>query len=209
MTKAIIFLLAILISIGVTGQNFEGQISYKNVYKSKIPGVSDEQFTSMMGSNLEYFIKDGDYKSIADGTLFQWQLYVNNDNKLYTKMSNTEAVIWNDGAVNADEVIKSEINKNVTEIAGYICDELILTCKSGIQVYYFNSTLSVNAKLFVDHKLGNWYEFLSLSNSLPLRIVIDNEQFYLESTAIAIKNEKLDKSFFDLPPAAQIIKSPY
>jgi len=44
----------------------------------------------MMGSTQEYLIKGGDYKSIANGTLVQWQLFINKDNKLYNKMSNSE-----------------------------------------------------------------------------------------------------------------------
>ena len=93
----------------------------------------------MMGTTQEYLIKDGNYKSSANGTFFQWQLYINKDNKLYNKMSNSPTIFWNDGSVNPDEVIKAEINQGVIEILGYQCDELILTCKSGIQKYYFSS----------------------------------------------------------------------
>ena len=122
-----------------SGQNFEGKITYKNEYKSKIPNVPNEQFASMMGTTWEYYIKEGNFKTTTDGTFFQWQLYINKDNKLYNKMSNSAAVLWNDGSVNPDEVIKSELNKGVITILGYQCDELILTCKSGVQKYYFNS----------------------------------------------------------------------
>src|SRR5262249_10946839 len=152
MTKTITFLLVTLFAITSFGQNFEGKIIYKNTYKSKMPNVTDEQFTTMMGSTQEYFIKNGDYKSLANGSFFQWQLYVNKDNKLYSKMANSEALFWNDGATNPDEVLKAEINKGVIEILGYRCDELILTCKSGTQKYYFSSKLSADAKLFINHK---------------------------------------------------------
>ncbi len=209
MTKTITFLLATLFAMVSFGQNFEGQIVYKNTYKSKIPNVTDAQFTTMMGSTQEYLIKDGDYKSLANGSMFHWQLYINKDNKLYSKMANNETLLWNDGATNPDEILKTEVNRAVTEILGYKCDELILICKSGTQKYYFNTKLSVDPKLFANHKFGNWYEFVSTSNSLPLKSIVDNNQFYLESEATGIKTMQLDKTLFELPANAKTMKSPY
>lgn len=209
MTKTITFLLATLFAITSFGQTFEGKIVYKNTYKSKMPNVSDEQFTTMMGSTQEYYIKNGDYKSVANGSFFQWQLYVNKENKLYSKMSNSETLLWNDGSTNSDQILKVEVNKNITEILGYKCDEVVLTCKSGTQKYYFNSKLSVDTKLFANHKFGNWYDFLSKSNSLPLKSIVDNGQFTLESLAIEVREIKLDKTFFDLPANSKTMKSPY
>lgn len=209
MKKTATFLFASLFATIAFGQGFEGKIVYKNIYKSKIPNVSDEQFTTMMGSVQEYFIKDGDYKSVANGTFFQWQLYLNKDNKLYNKMANSETLSWIDASKNPDEVLKAEVNKGVAEVLGYQCDELILTCKSGIQKYYFSTKLSVDVKLFTNHKFGNWYYFLTKSNSLPLKSIVDNGQFTLESTATEVKEMKLDKTFFDLPANAKTMKSPY
>lgn len=123
------------------GQNFEGKLVYKTEYKSKMPNVTTDQFTSMMGTTMDYFLKDGNYKSTSNGTFLQWQLYINKDNKLYNKLANSPTILWNDGAENADEVIKAEVNKGVIEILGYKCDELILTCKTGVQKYYFNSKI--------------------------------------------------------------------
>ncbi len=209
MTRTITFLLGSLFAISSCGQTFEGKLVYTNTYKSKMPEMTDEQFTMMMGSTQEYFIKDGDYKSVTNGSFFQWQLYVNQDNKLYNKMSNSETLLWNDGAINPDEILKAEFNKEVTEILGYKCDELILTCKSGTQKYYFNSKLSVNTELFVNHKYGNWYDYLLQSNSLPLKTIFDNEQFTMESVAIEVKEMKLNRTLFELPAGAKIMKSPY
>lgn len=209
MAKTITFLLATLFAITSFAQAFEGKIVYRSTYESKMPNVTDEQFTAMMGSTQEYFIKNGDYKSVSNGSFFQWQLYINKDNKLYNKMANSETLFWNDGATNPDEILNAEVNKGVTEILGYKCDELILTCKSGTQKYYFNTKLSVDPKLFINHKFGNWYGFLSKSSSLPLKSIIDNGQFTLESVATEVKEMKLDKIFFELPADAKTMKSPY
>jgi hypothetical protein len=171
--------------------------------------MTDQQWSSMMGSAQEYLIKGGDYKSIANGTLVQWQHYINKDNKLYNKMSNSETAFWNDASVQGDEILKAEINKGVTEVLGYKCDEVILTCKSGIQKYYFNSKLSVDTKLFANHKFGNWFDYLSKSNSLPLKSIIETAQFTMESVATEVKPMKLDKKTFELPTGIKTEKSPY
>ena len=143
MSKLLVFALITFSTLTVFGQNFEGKITYSNSYKNKNPQMTDQQWLSMMGGTQEYYIKGGNYKSVTNGTLMQWQLYINSENKLYSKMSNSETVFWNDGLTNTDSIISVELNKNVIEILGYKCDELILTCKSGIQKYYFNSTLEI------------------------------------------------------------------
>ncbi len=191
------------------GQDFEGKVIYKNEYTSKIANVTNEQFSSMMGTTQEYLIKGGDYKSSTNGTLFQWQLYINKDNKLYTKMATSPSVLWNDGSVNDDEVVKTEINKGVIEILGFLCDELILTCKSGIQKYYFSSEPKVDPKLFNNHKFGNWSEVMAKTNSLPLKMIIETPQFALECLATEIVPIKLTQKTFELPADSKLEKSPY
>ena len=109
----------LIATLTVFGQSFEGKITYANTYKSKNTKIPDQQWTTMLGSTQEYFIKEGEYKSITNGTFVQWQQYSNKDNKLYTKMANTETLLWNDGSIQGDEVLKVEVNKKVTEILGY------------------------------------------------------------------------------------------
>lgn len=209
--KKLLLVLTIFVFTAITtfGQIFEGKIIYSNTYKSKNPQLSDQQWTSMMGNTQEYLIKGGNYKSIAYGTFFQWQLYINKDNKLYNKMSNSETVFWIDGSVQGDEVLKVEVNKNVTEVLGYKCDEVILTCKSGIQRYYFNSNLAVDTKLYANHKFGNWFDYLSKSNALPLKSIIETAQFTMVSIATDIKSLNLDDKEFELPAGIKTDKSPY
>lgn len=208
--KKLKLLLLLLITFSFAyAQSFEGKVVYKNNYKSKIASVTNEQFNSMMGTTQEFFIKAGNYRSTANGTFFQWQLYSNKDNKLYSKMSNSQAVLWNDGSANTDEVIKAEVNKGVMNILGHQCDELILTCKSGVQKYYYSSRLKVDPKLFEKHKFGNWNEVMSRTSALPLRMIIDNPQFTLESSATEIVPMKLDDKLFELPADSKLEKSPY
>jgi hypothetical protein len=204
--------IVILISLLFTrayGQTFEGKITYNNNYTSKIPNVQDQQFNSMMGTIQEYYIKGGDYKSNSNGTLIQWQLYFNKENRIYNKISSSETILWNDCAINPDSIIRIEINKDVTEILGYMCDEVILYCVSGTQKYFFNHKIAVDISLFKNHLFGNWYDFLKVSKSLPLKSIIENQQFVVVSEAKDIKEINLDGKEFLLPENVKIAKSPY
>ena len=204
-----IFFLLTISGIVCLGQSFEGRVTYETAYKSKIPNVTDALFTEMMGKSQEYNLKDGNYRTTSNGTFLQWQLYVNKDNKLYTKFSNSASILWNDGAVNPDSVLKTEFNKEVIDILGYTCDELILTCTSGIQKYYFNSKLKIDPKPFANHKFGNWYQYLSQSQAVPLKMILDNVQFSVVIVATAIQPQRMDDQLFALPPDAKLEKSPF
>jgi hypothetical protein len=106
-------------------------------------------------------------------------------------------------------VLKSELNKNVIEVLGNQCDELVLTCKTGVQKYYFSAKYKLDPALFQNHKFGNFYEYVSKSKALPLRIVIDNAQFAMDATASSIEAQKISDEIFVLPANATLEKSPY
>lgn len=84
-----------------------------------------------------------------------------------------------------------------------------MICRSGVQKYYFNQKIEVDISLFKNHLYGNWYDFLKVSKSLPLRSIIETQQFTLVSEATDIKEMKLDDKEFQLPEDAKTAKSPY
>jgi hypothetical protein len=167
-------------------QSFEGKVIYKNSFKSKSAGLKDEQLDTMFGNIQDYYIKGSDYKSVSNGTFLQAQLYISKENKFLSKTANADTFQSIDASINQDEILKTELQKGILEVLGYPCDELILTCKSGIQKYYFNSKLPIEAEQFKGHQYANWYAYLKLSGALPLKMIIDNQQFHLESQAIEV-----------------------
>jgi hypothetical protein len=208
MKKSLIIILSVLYSLNISAQNFEGKIVYVNVIKSKNPSITDQQLIMMIGKTEEYYIKAGNYKSVNDGTLLQWQLYINADNKLYNKTSRSESILYNDCSEINDSIYKSALNKNVIEVLGYKCDELVLTCASGVQKYYFNSKFSVDPALFAKHKFGNWYDYLLKAKAVPLKSITQNQQFIMETTATSITRLKLGNNLFQLPPNTKTEKAP-
>ncbi len=188
---------------------FEGEITYANVYKSKNPKLKEKQLAAMLGSVHNYYIKNGDYKTVTNGMFAQWQLYINKDNKLYNKMASSDTVFWNDAAIHDDEVVSSKVNKNVITILGYPCDELVLNCRSGVHKYYFNSKLRVDAKLFIKNKYGNYYNYISRTNAVPLKMIIEDAEFIIESVATKVEPKKFPAGFFLLPAHTKTARSLY
>ena len=208
MKKFFLSFLLIMIAFFVAGQPFEGKIIYVIKFKSKTTKMSSEQWDAMMGTSQEYFIKDGNYKSVTNGAMFQWQLYNNKENKIYSKLSTEDKVYWVDCGMKDDAIIKSKINKGVKEILENTCDELILNCKSGVQKYYYSSAFPADVNLFKNHKYGNWYDYLLKAHALPLKSIIETDQFIMESIAIKILPLGLDDNLFQLPKGVIVEKSP-
>ena len=204
---AILFFLGIVVT-GFT-QDFEGKVTYSNVYKSKNTAIPDEQFNMMLGNSQEFYFKGGNYKNVPNGQVLQWQIYLSKDNKLYTKMSMSQSVYWDDGSDYPDEVLKAEVKKNAMEILGYSCDELTLTCKSGIQKYWYNESLKIDPKYFEKHKFQNWNEFVSRAKAVPLKISVDTKEFSVESIATQITKSSLDDKIFELPTGTTLEKNPF
>lgn len=197
--KNIIYLL-LFVTIGVSAQNFEGVVTYKNLYKSKNPQLTDQQLTQALGGMHQYLIKGGNYKTKSNGTLLRWQLYKENGTKLYTKMSNSQELTVTDATKLKDSVVSVTLNKKAYNYLGTMCDELVIISKEGTQKIYFNSTiLKVDAEKFKNFKFNNWYTYLTYSNTLPVRILIDNDQFKMESIVGKVEAQVLPISEFKLP----------
>jgi len=208
--KQIVCLLALACSgLVAHAQHFEGKILYRNTYQSKNPSLSDGQLTALLGDVQNWYIKEGDYRSELNGTQMAWQLYRNSENKLYSKFTGSNKLLWNDGAANPDSVLSTTLRKGATTIMGYTCDELTLVCRSGVQKYYFSPRLPVDPDLYKAHGYGNWFAYLSKAGAVPLKIVIENAQFSLQSVAMGVYPLKLNNTFFALPADAQTLKSPY
>jgi hypothetical protein len=201
------FLFSIL-CVTAWSQTFEGEVLYNAVYKSKMSNLTDDQFTTMAGNTLKYYIKGGNYRADANGSYLIWQIYINADNKLYNKFGVSSTIYWQDAGVSKDSILSVQLNKGVITILGYKCDELILNCKSGIEKYYFSSKLPVDSKLYQKHVAQNWYAYLKRANAMPLKMIIDNAQSTITMTATAVTPKTLDDAMFTLPAGAQIDKLP-
>jgi hypothetical protein len=208
MRKLTFFLAVFIVMSGfVNGQAFEGKVMYKNIVKSKIPGLSDERLNSMVGSDQEYFIKGGRYKSMTNGTMVTMQVYDNKTNRIYNKRNGSDTLFWFDASANTNTVISYEIKKNEKNILGNTCDAIIIKTPTGSTTFYYNAKYKVDGTIFKRHNYSNWAFFVGKTGALPLETVIESNQFKIESIAVDIQRLKLADSIFEIGENIPIKKS--
>lgn len=203
----VLTLLVFLFPFVSVAQNFEGEVDYQVHYTSRISTVSDTQMTKALGDKSTYYTSAGNYKSVTNGSVLNWQLYIHAENKIYNKFANGR-VQWVDAWTDHDTVFKASLKRNAATIMGYTCDELTLLCKSGVQIYYYSSRFKLDPKLFAKHRYGNYAAYLAEAGAIPLKFVISSKELDITEVAVGIKPQKLDPSVFSLPQGIEPTPSP-
>ncbi|HYH16041.1 MAG TPA: hypothetical protein VD794_12505 [Flavisolibacter sp.] len=208
MKNSLIFVV-LLLSMNniILGQNFEGEVIYNNLFKSKINNLTDSQLGVMIGSKQEYLIKGGNYKSFMNGQTISMQLYDYKTNRLYNRTPKSDTLYWFDASINTDKVINYEIKKNAAYVLGNLCDAIVMKTKTGTTTIYYSEKYKVDSSSYTNHHYSNWSFFVLKTGSLPLKTIIETNHFSMESTAIEIKKLKLDDDYFEIDPNTPTRKS--
>ncbi|MES2630227.1 MAG: hypothetical protein V4616_14800 [Bacteroidota bacterium] len=204
--KPFYILLCLVWSATISAQHFEGQIRYINSYYSKTKGINDRQYGEMLGSREEYAFRNGNYLVQTNGSLVKGQLYTRKDNRIYSRIANSDTLYWMDAALADDSVLSVKINKGAITILNYSCNELVLTTKAGVHHYFFSPRFAIDPAWFEKHKVGNWNAFVKYAKALPLKVIIETPEFTFESFAIEVKPLKLEDSMFLPEPNAPLAK---
>lgn len=208
MKNKLMLLTALVLSIAfVHGQSFEGEIIYSNHFTSKMKNFTDEQLGTMIGTKQEYLIKGGNYKSFLNGQSITMQLYDYKTNRIYNRKTKSDTLYWFDASINTDEVISFEIKKNAEKILGNQCDAIIMKTKTGTTTIYYTSRYKVDSKIYENHHYSNWSFYVDKTKSLPLKTVVETNQFKMESTAVEIKPLDLGNDYFNIDPKTPVKKS--
>lgn len=194
----LILLIIALSSYLIQTQDFEGMLVYSINYKSKSSDVTSEQLNSLMGTKQWYAIKGGNYKSVFNGNFIKLQIYRGDENKSYSLTAKSDILYYEDYSENKDKALSYEIKKNQDTIMGVPCDLIIVKAGKSKTSYYFNSSYKVNPELFKGHNYGNWYYMVSKTKALPLKTVMETEQFIMTSIATEVKPMQLNDNIFEI-----------
>ncbi|MCF6168794.1 hypothetical protein [Lutibacter sp.] len=186
---------------------FEGLVTYSVNYESKLTNVSSNQFNKLMGTKQYYAIKEGNYKSVFNGSFIKLQIYRNDENRNYSLTAKSDTLYYEDYSNNKDKALIYEIKKNQDTIMGIPCDLIIVKAENSKTLFYFNSTYRVNPELFREHNYGNWYYTISKTRALPLKIVAETDQYIMTSIATEITFMKLNDNVFEIQNIKKIAKA--
>lgn len=182
---------------------FEGKVSYKNTFTSKLATMTSEKFAKLIGSEQEYFISNGKYLSISNGQLTPVQLYKNNSNKIYTKTGNSDTIYCIDASKEKSKIIEIKIEETTETILGYKCKLLkIKTSNNSSFIFYFSDKLKINPEAFKNHSYNHWYSYLKEAKALPLKTILENKQFKMITEAVSVEQKQIPESKFELPKDA-------
>lgn len=208
MLRSVVLIGLLMAFVPAMSQNFEGQIIYKVDCASKIQGVANEEFSKLIGTKQEYFIHNGYYKSIPNGSQLAMQQYDPKSNRLYNRTTASDTLFWFDAGANADSVLSFEVKKNAETVLGTMCDAIVLHNASGsVTTVFYSAKYKMDGKAFARHRFGNWAYMAQKTNAVPLKTIVETPQFTMTSTAVDIKNMKLDDNYFAVNPAFPLKKA--
>ena len=194
--KVVFFIIVSLITTPIFAQHFEGKIVFHNSYKSKSVETPSEYLSQLFGSIHTYEIKKENYKLSSNGELLQWQIYLRQENKLFTKLAAADKLGVKDLDKDAEKVQNAVVNRKSVEILNHLCDEFIIQCKKSTQKYYLDSSLNINPEIFKTSKFNYQLAFLLKNQIVPLKMEIEDNMGFCESIAVEVKVEKIDENIF-------------
>ena len=190
-------------SFSLKEENFEGVIVYEHKYESSNPKMNLKAIEKAYGTKSEYYYKNGNFRQSFNGEELKMNLYILNQNKIY--MNTVNDTLYFDLCDKPNEIVISLENDSIKEkILGYECKILYLKSNklSGKYYrnakYYYNEKIKINPTLSKNQINGSYNLIYEKTKSLPLKIVNDLGSLKITMTAIEIRKQKLDNSFFEL-----------
>ncbi|TCN50338.1 hypothetical protein D0809_23780 [Flavobacterium circumlabens] len=217
MKKIIVFLVLILVFKG-NAQSFEGKVEYvvstEILGDSLLHGVSKKKLVEKLISQgeipidtLNYIYSEkGDFVSIWKyGNIDMISNYIKKDNLLYNFVGDLNVVSAIDVTIDLEEklgnppVLKELEQKE--KVGNLECSIVEVRWKMGTYRYYFsNSILKIDSELFKGYNYDQFYEFLKISNSLPVKIEKITKDFFKSTYLLhSYTTKKVDKSVFTIP----------
>ena len=210
MHKTLIILL-ILIGIECNSQNFEGIITYEVKIENPNPELmSDSLFFSKSHNTYteKYYYKGNKYKSVAtiNGEI-ETELYDPINQRLYTYDKDEDIASWTNTTKRLNEIIGIKKSEKTIELLDLNCKALAFGLKNGIMFFIYSDEISLSAELYKEHKYNFWFDFLNITNAIPLKIKIQTPFESRTLTAINIEKVELSDDEFKVPKFEQTIES--
>jgi len=185
-------------STSVAEKSFEGKIFYDFTMKDKSGEMPDDMAKMMFGEKQVYIIKKDKYKAEFDGQMNMKQYYLGGDS-MFLQMLGIEGLMWNDVRENTDELKSVDIKENAAKVAGVLCNLMTVKSKDQTSEYYYSADYPIDPADYQKHEYGFWKLYVEKARAVPLKMIVDDSEFYIEATATEIKPMKIEDNEFDLP----------
>lgn len=200
MKSLTIIVLSGIIFLCSCSQNFEGVITYETTYISKVDGVSADEMFGQNNSKDTTFLKDGFYLHKANTNRMPYLLWRGVDTLHYYKETKDSDTIWTDKTNSHPVFIDStRVEKDVDNIAGYLCDKLIVYRNNRVYEYYYNPDFKIEPKYYKEYTNSARYEVVKLMKSPTLRLKVSSPSSVMDMVATNVEIKSLPDSLFKVP----------
>jgi hypothetical protein len=218
MTKILLFVSVLLSHISYAQAKFEGSVMYKSEFKNLNPkAIADSVFVTRIKQALagqtymlqKYLYKEKNYKSeVKIGQHTTTQLYSHTDARLYTWQSNQDTATYVMANENDDKIKEIRPIEGEYEVMGIKCKKLFIISPKNVTCYWYNpEKYKISYDDYKTHTQGQWNEYLKIAGALPIKFETKTATFHIVSTAIEIKENKLNEADFRLPNFKKVSKN--
>jgi len=218
--KNSILLIFLFFSTWLSGQSFEGTLTYTVdlIVSEKLAkkGVTTESLKEKMmaessfSDTVKVTFKEGNYYTVyCNSKNNTWNIYKAETNKIYgfQKGENSDICSVLDASIDLEfqytgTMPTFQLLDSTCIVNGITCKIVKVKWKSGAYYYNYNeSKLKVNPELYSKLVYDGWAEFLKISGgALPLRIVKKvSGMMTTVHTLISEKKEQINPALFNIP----------
>ncbi|MBK9249890.1 MAG: hypothetical protein IPM69_17745 [Ignavibacteria bacterium] len=184
---------------------FEGVITFEDTYTSSDPAVDVEAIKIQYGTKSEFYIKNGNYKQIYNGSILKSVLFIKNYNRSYIHSSITDTLFYVDCTESNESIVSTEASNNKESVLGRNCSILQIKANDLLDkefrksTYYFDESIAINPEWFENSHFGSYDKLYAITKSIPIKTIHEMENYTVTSVAVSIKKQSIDSTFFDLP----------
>ncbi len=183
---------------------FEGVIHYRHTLESCSPRYPVDFLMMNLDTASTYYYKNGNYKWMNKMALFQEDLYVAEENRNYFKVGRGD-VWYGEGTDQDEDVVEFSMSRNQGKILGYKCDMLaVTTCKRlDKKIYtryiFYSPEIKIDSSAFSRLRYFSHDFIAAKTHSLPLKIIMNTDEFAVTWEAVKIDFTALNDSIFHIP----------
>ena len=188
-------------------QNFEGILKYSVDFEvskemeqlgyTRAFLISKLKEDNLYSEYILYYYKDHDYVIETDDYKAN---YIGKDKTIYTRMRGQNVVVATDVSKYSLSQPEVCIDESKELILKRKCKKVSFEWKSNAYEYYYSPDfLPLNPLLYESHNYEMFYDFLKISNSLPLRIVKKVGGIITTINLIEVNESDLNHDLFKIP----------
>ncbi len=193
-------LIILLSSLKADEDFFVGKIVYEYSFTDLEGEDITEKLAPYYGREQHYYVDLKNYKAYDENN--NWvQLYHGDTNSYFYFSKDKTAQKFNASMSTAQKIVVTRLDKK-EKVCGYDCEVIQIETENTTVVYYFNPSIKVDAKVYANHKIGEWHKYMETTEgALPLKFVMTNPKngFVWTSVATEVSRQALSAGHFKFP----------